>query len=84
MTWQNRYIGDPLLTGVLNLLYCAGVDDAHCGRGAMTRSCYERARLRGPGMEFASEVVIKATLLCENVVQHREPVSLARDSSAIC
>jgi len=30
-------------------------------------------------MEFASEVVIKATLLCENIVQHRDPVSRARD-----
>jgi hypothetical protein len=33
VTWKNRYIGDPLPTGVLNLLYCAGVDDAHCGLG---------------------------------------------------
>ena len=30
-------------------------------------------------MEFASEVVIKATLLCENIAQHRDPVSRARD-----
>jgi glycosyltransferase involved in cell wall biosynthesis len=37
MPWKNRYIGNPLLTGLLNLLFHAGVRDAHCGLRALTR-----------------------------------------------
>jgi glycosyltransferase involved in cell wall biosynthesis len=62
MPWKNRYIGNPVLTGVLNLLFGAGVSDAHCGLRALTKSAFERLRLTGAGMEFASEMVIKATL----------------------
>ncbi len=77
MPWKNRYIGNPLLTGVLNLLYGAGIDDAHCGLRAITRSCFERLKLRGSGMEFASEMVVKAALLGERISQH--PVTLSPD-----
>jgi glycosyltransferase involved in cell wall biosynthesis len=77
MPWKNRYIGNPLLTGVLNLLYGAGIDDAHCGLRAMTRSSFERLKLCGSGMEFASEMVVKAALLGEKVVQC--PVTLSPD-----
>jgi glycosyltransferase involved in cell wall biosynthesis len=77
MPWKNRYIGNPLLTGVLNLLDGAGIDDAHCGLRAMTRSCFARLKLCGSGMEFASEMVVKAALLGEKVVQC--PVTLSPD-----
>jgi glycosyltransferase involved in cell wall biosynthesis len=77
MPWKNRYIGNPLLTGLLNLLFHAGVRDAHCGLRALTRDCYERLRLTGSGMEFASEMVIKAALLGEVIAQR--PVSLSLD-----
>jgi glycosyltransferase involved in cell wall biosynthesis len=62
MPWKNRYIGNPVLTGILNLFFRAGVDDAHCGLRALTRDCFERLDLKGSGMEFASEMVIKAAL----------------------
>jgi glycosyltransferase involved in cell wall biosynthesis len=62
MPWKNRYIGNPLLTGILNLLYGAGVSDAHCGLRAVTRETFAGLRLSGSGMEFASEMVIKAAL----------------------
>ena len=57
----HRYVGNPLLTGVLNLFYGSGVSDAHCGMRAFTREALERLDLRMPGMEFASEMVIRAS-----------------------
>jgi hypothetical protein len=77
MPWKNRYIGNPLLTGLLNLLFHAGVDDAHCGLRALTRECYERLGLTGAGMEFASEMVIKAALKGEIIAQR--PATLSPD-----
>ena len=62
MPWKNRYIGNPILTGILNLLFNSGIGDAHCGLRALTRSCFDRLELSGQGMEFASEMVIKAAL----------------------
>ncbi len=62
MPWKNRYIGNPALTGILNLFFRAGVDDAHCGLRAIRREAYDRLALESTGMEFASEMVIKASL----------------------
>jgi len=77
MPWMNRYIGNPILTGALNLLFGVGVSDAHCGLRALTRACFERLELSGPGMEFASEMVIKAALKGETIVE--VPVTLSPD-----
>jgi glycosyltransferase involved in cell wall biosynthesis len=63
MPWKNRYIGNPVLSGILKLLFRTHVSDAHCGIRALTKSCFERLRLSGSGMELASEMVIKAALL---------------------
>lgn len=60
MPWHHRYIGNPLLSGFLNLLFRTGVDDAHCGMRALRRDVLERLDLRTTGMEFASEMVIRA------------------------
>jgi glycosyltransferase involved in cell wall biosynthesis len=60
MPWLHRYVGNPLLSGFLNLLFRTGVDDAHCGMRALRRSALERLDLRTTGMEFASEMVIRA------------------------
>ena len=60
MPWLHRYVGNPLLSGFLNLLYRTGVRDAHCGMRAVRRSKLEVLDLRTPGMEFASEMVIRA------------------------
>lgn len=63
MPWKNRYIGNPVLTGVLNLFFRSGISDAHCGIRALTKDAFRRLHLTGSGMEFASEMVIKASLL---------------------
>ncbi|RKU33242.1 glycosyltransferase family 2 protein [Candidatus Poribacteria bacterium] len=56
----HRYIGNPVLTGILNVLFRSGVSDAHCGMRSFTREAYQRMKLQTTGMEFASEMVIKA------------------------
>ena len=62
MPWANRYIGNPVLTGLLNRLFGLQISDAHSGLRAFTRDAYTRMRLKTTGMEFASEMVIKASL----------------------
>jgi glycosyltransferase involved in cell wall biosynthesis len=61
MPWAHRWIGNPVLTGMLNLLFRAGVSDAHCGLRALRRDALDRLDLSTTGMEFASEMVIKAS-----------------------
>jgi glycosyltransferase involved in cell wall biosynthesis len=58
----HRWLGNPLLSGLLNLLFRAGVSDAHCGMRAFTKDAYLRMQLQTTGMDFASEMVIKAAL----------------------
>jgi glycosyltransferase involved in cell wall biosynthesis len=60
MPWLHRYIGNPLLSSFLNLLFHTGVSDAHCGMRAFRRDHLERMELRTTGMEFASEMVVRA------------------------
>lgn len=60
MPWLHRYIGNPVLSGFLNLLYRSGIHDAHCGMRALRRDALPRLRLRSTGMEFASEMVVRA------------------------
>jgi hypothetical protein len=60
MPWLHRYVGNPVLTGLLNVLFDTGVKDAHCGMRALRREVLPRLDLRTTGMEFASEMVIRA------------------------
>ncbi|MGA2382225.1 MAG: glycosyltransferase family 2 protein [Gemmatimonadales bacterium] len=60
MPWLHRYVGNPVLSGILSLFFGARISDAHCGLRAMTRSASERMRLKSTGMEFASEMVAVA------------------------
>jgi glycosyltransferase involved in cell wall biosynthesis len=61
MPWLHRYVGNPILTGLLNLFFGTGIRDAHCGMRAVRRDVLERLDLRTTGMEFASEMVIRAS-----------------------
>jgi glycosyltransferase involved in cell wall biosynthesis len=60
MPWLHRYVGNPILTGLLNLFFRTGVRDAHCGMRAVRREILPRLDLRTTGMEFASEMVVRA------------------------
>jgi glycosyltransferase involved in cell wall biosynthesis len=61
MPWLHRYVGNPILTGVLNLFFRTGVSDAHCGMRGFRRDILPVLDLRTTGMEFASEMVIRAS-----------------------
>jgi glycosyltransferase involved in cell wall biosynthesis len=60
MPWLHRYVGNPVLTGVLNVFFRTGVRDAHCGMRALRHDAVQRLGLRTTGMEFASEMVVRA------------------------
>ncbi len=77
MPWKNRHIGNPGLTGVLNIFFRTGMGDAHCGLRAIRKDAFERLALSGTGMEFASEMVIKAALLKLDMVE--VPATLSAD-----
>jgi glycosyltransferase involved in cell wall biosynthesis len=77
MPWKNRHIGNPALTGILNLFFRSGINDAHCGLRAISRDAFAKLGLSGEGMEFASEMVIKASLKKMRVVQ--VPATLSVD-----
>src|SRR4051794_1328373 len=61
MPWLHRYVGNPVLTGILNVFFKTGVKDAHCGMRGFRRDILPRLDLRTTGMEFASEMVIRAS-----------------------
>lgn len=62
MPWHHRYIGNPVLSGIGRLLFRSPVKDFHCGLRAFRKDAIQRLNLTCTGMEFASEMVIKATL----------------------
>ena len=62
MPWSHRWVGNPVLTFISRVFFHAPVGDTHCGLRAFRKDAYEKMRLRATGMEFASEMVIKAAL----------------------
>ena len=60
MPWLHRYIGNPLLSFITRLFFKIKVRDVHCGARAITKSAFNALSLNTAGMEFASEMIIKA------------------------
>ncbi len=60
MPFLHRYLGNPVLSRLARLIYRAPVGDFHCGMRAFTRAAYRKMKLRTPGMEFATEMVVNA------------------------
>lgn len=60
MPFLNQYLGNPLLTKLINLFYRCHLTDSQTGFRAMTKSALQKMHLRSPGMELASEMIIKA------------------------
>jgi glycosyltransferase involved in cell wall biosynthesis len=77
MPLLHRYLGNPVLSGVGRLFFSSGCGDFHCGLRGFTRDAVERMDLRTTGMEFASELVVKATLF--NMKIGEVPVTLSPD-----
>src|SRR4051794_16133359 len=57
MPWLHRYVGNPVLTGILNLFFHTPIGDAHCGLRGFRKDAYKSLGLHTTGMEFASEMV---------------------------
>lgn len=62
MPWKHRWIGNPVLSFIGKLFFRSKIDDFHCGLRGFSREAITELQLNTPGMEFASEMVIKATL----------------------
>ena len=77
MTWSHRWIGNPALTRLGRLFFRAPVGDMHCGLRAFRKDAIDSLRLHATGMEFASEMVIKASLRGLKVAE--VPVTLSPD-----
>lgn len=77
MPFFNRYLGTPVLTSLINLFFKSGISDVNCGMRALTKEAFDRLHLRAGGMELASEMVIKASLLGLKLVEI--PTSLFPD-----
>lgn len=60
MSWSHRYLGNPLLSGILRFFFKTNISDAHCGMRGLTKKAYRKMKLKTTGMEFASEMIIKA------------------------
>lgn len=63
MPFLHRYLGNPVLSGIGKLLFKSPIGDFHCGLRGFSKAAFARMELRTTGMEFASEMVVKASLL---------------------
>ena len=77
MPWSHRVIGNPLLSWLGRLFFHSRVGDFHCGLRAFRREAILGLDLTSTGMEFASEMVVKATLHQLRVTE--VPITLHRD-----
>lgn len=78
MPWLHRYVGNPILSGILRILFKVRVSDAHCGLRAFTRDALTKMDLRTGGMELASEIVIKAARASLKICEI--PITLHKDA----
>ena len=60
MSFSHRYIGNPVLSGILNLFFGSRISDCHSGFRAFTKEAIKRLNLSTTGMEFASEMIVSA------------------------
>jgi len=60
MPWANRYIGNPILSGLCRLFFRTRLSDIHCGMRGFSSEAYRKMPLRSLGMEFATEMVVAA------------------------
>src|SRR5215467_6789032 len=77
MPFLHKYLGNPVLTGIGRLFFGSASGDFHCGLRAFRKEAIERLNLRTTGMEFASEMVVKATLFGLRVAE--VPTTLSPD-----
>ena len=77
MPWKNRWLGNPSLSFIGRLFFKCPARDFHCGLRGFTRAAFDKMELQTTGMEFASEMVIKATLKRLKITE--VPATLRKD-----
>ena len=77
MPWLHRWVGNPLLSWIGRILFGSRVSDFHCGLRAIRKSAYQAMGTRTTGMEFASELVVKASL--QDMRIEEVPIAFHRD-----
>jgi glycosyltransferase involved in cell wall biosynthesis len=77
MPFKNRYLGNPILSAMGRLLFSSKIGDFHCGLRGFSKTAFERMDLRSTGMEFASEMVLKAELIGLRITE--VPTTLSPD-----
>ncbi|MBI3866197.1 MAG: glycosyltransferase family 2 protein [Planctomycetia bacterium] len=77
MPWLHRYLGNPLFSWMARLMFRAPIHDIYCGMRGFTQAMFQRLELRCTGMEFATEMIIKASLFHETI--HEVPITLWPD-----
>jgi hypothetical protein len=73
----HRWLGNPLFTLMARRMFGVPIHDAYCGMRGFSRECYERLKLRCTGMEFAIEMLVKASLRGERIEE--VPITLHPD-----
>ena len=61
MPFLHRWVGNPILSRLARVMFEVPIRDIYCGMRSFTRPLYERLKLQCPGMEFATEMIIKAS-----------------------
>ena len=82
MPFLNRHVGNPVLSGIGKLFFHSPCGDFHCGMRAFRKTSFQKMDIRSSGMEFASEMVVKATLLHMQISEVPTTHSLAGRSRA--
>lgn len=77
MPLLHRYLGTPVLTRIMNLFFKTGIGDTNCGMRAFTKKAFYKLRLRAGGMEFATEMVVKANIVKLKIAE--VPCNLYKD-----
>lgn len=77
MPLKNRYLGNPVLSAVGRLLFSSRIGDFHCGLRGFSKTAFEKMKLQSTGMEFASEIVLKAELVGLKIAE--VPTTLSPD-----
>ncbi|WP_203293347.1 glycosyltransferase family 2 protein [Luteirhabdus pelagi] len=77
MPFLHKYLGNPVLSFIGRLFFRLKIGDFHCGLRGFSKEAYNRMELRTSGMEFASEMVVKAGL--KNMKIAEVPTTLSKD-----
>lgn len=77
MPFLHRWVGNPILSWLVRRMFQIPINDVYCGMRGFTRELYDRLDLRSPGMEFATEMIIKSGL--HHASMKQVPITLHPD-----